>query len=126
MIFLPDINTLVALAWPAHPHHPAAERWFAQAKAFATCPITQLGFLRVSTIPMPGYARMSSAHAWLQALTTQTGHVFWKDDVEPLALANVAGPKHLTDRYLLALAGAHSGRLVTFDQAWEAEAMILR
>ncbi len=125
MIYLPDVNTLVALAWVAHPHHTKAERWFDQVEEFATCPLTQLGFLRVSTIPTPGYATMIDAHTWLQALTCRRGHTFWPDDLEPLALGNLSGPQQLTDRYLLALAGKHAGRLVTFDQRWKQVAEVL-
>ena len=29
MIALPDVNVLIALAWPNHVHHDAARSWFA-------------------------------------------------------------------------------------------------
>jgi predicted nucleic acid-binding protein len=52
-IDLPDVNVLVALFEPAHVHHALAHEWFAEAhhKAWATCPLTQSGFLRVVTSP---------------------------------------------------------------------------
>jgi predicted nucleic acid-binding protein len=52
-IDLPDVNVLVALFEPAHVHHALAHEWFAEArhKAWATCPLTQSGFLRVVTRP---------------------------------------------------------------------------
>ena len=46
-----DVNVLVALAWPNHVHHVAARAWFNDVgqKRFATCPVTQSGFVRVSS-----------------------------------------------------------------------------
>jgi toxin-antitoxin system PIN domain toxin len=51
MICLLDVNLLVALAWPNHVHHAAALGWFRrnQATGWATCPLTQSGFVRVSS-----------------------------------------------------------------------------
>jgi predicted nucleic acid-binding protein len=48
-------------------------------------------------------------------------HRFWPDDVSLTDSAifdhrQLLGPKQVTDRYLLALAVRHEGRLVTFDQ----------
>ena len=53
MIALPDINVLLALAWRNHAHHDAAHRWFARdgTAGWATCLLTQTGFLRLSLNP---------------------------------------------------------------------------
>ena len=53
MIALPDINVLLALAWSNHAHHDAAHRWFARdaTAGWATCLLTQTGFLRLSLNP---------------------------------------------------------------------------
>jgi predicted nucleic acid-binding protein len=51
MTFLLDVNVLLALAHAAHPAHERAEKWFSsqgQSVRFATCSITEIGFLRVS------------------------------------------------------------------------------
>jgi predicted nucleic acid-binding protein len=47
---LPDVNVLIALSWTNHPHHDAAHRWFAKDGhlGWATCLLTQSGFLRLS------------------------------------------------------------------------------
>ena len=50
MTYLLDVNVLVALFWPNHNHNKPAQAWFEGVKRFATCPITELGFLRVSSI----------------------------------------------------------------------------
>jgi hypothetical protein len=44
---------LLALAWPNHVHHREALARFEQkgAAAFRTCPITQTGFVRISSNP---------------------------------------------------------------------------
>lgn len=50
MIHLLDVSTLIALIWPSHVHHSQASTW-RQDKKLALCPITELGFIRVSTSP---------------------------------------------------------------------------
>jgi predicted nucleic acid-binding protein len=51
-----DINLLIALLWSHHEHHRVARRWFQDVRRFATCPLTQLGFVQVSSNPAIGYA----------------------------------------------------------------------
>lgn len=55
-------------------------------------------------------------------------HELWPDDVSVLDprlvdRTKIHGPQQLTDVYLLALAVAHSGRLVTFDRSIAIEAV---
>lgn len=47
--YLLDVNVLITLVDPAHVEHDAAHAWFGRAgkKAFATCPITENGLLRI-------------------------------------------------------------------------------
>ncbi|HYK37674.1 MAG TPA: hypothetical protein VEV40_17080, partial [Alloacidobacterium sp.] len=47
--FLLDINVLIALIDPAHVQHDRAHEWFASKgqKAWATCPLTENGVLRI-------------------------------------------------------------------------------
>ncbi len=54
MTYLLDINVLVALFDSAHVHHEAAHRWFASVgnASWATCPITENGFVRVVSNPV--------------------------------------------------------------------------
>ena len=53
MTALLDVNVLIALAWPNHVHHAAARAWFKerQEDGWATCPLTEAGFVRVSCNP---------------------------------------------------------------------------
>lgn len=52
-VYLLDANVLLALAWPNHLHHAAAHLWFAKnhKSGWATCPLTQLAFVRLSMQP---------------------------------------------------------------------------
>jgi hypothetical protein len=116
MIALPDVNVLIALAWKRHEHHTAARRWFGGVKHFATCPITELGFLRVSTLTEHALD-LSQARAVLQDILDFKPHTFLPGDVKPLAAPVLAaGPQQLTDAWLAALAMRHKARLATFDR----------
>jgi toxin-antitoxin system PIN domain toxin len=120
-----DVNMLVALSDPEHIHHSRAFAWWNehQDEGWASCPLTQNGFVRV--ISGAGYKkprRLADALAQLSGLVALPSHVFWLDD---LSLADPAvfdhghllGPNQITDAYLLALAVKNGGRLVTFDRS---------
>ena len=64
-----DVNILTALLWPAHEHHDAAHRWFrARARGrWATCPLTQLGFVRIVSNPAFSREALSPAAAMVCA-----------------------------------------------------------
>ena len=61
MIFLLDVNVLLAMKYRAHVHSARVDRWVSQLDAqhgrdraiFATCPITELGFVRVGSGKAP-------------------------------------------------------------------------
>jgi len=121
-----DVNVLVALAWPNHVHHAAATSWFRarHRSGWATCPVTESGFLRVSSNRrvIPTARTVGEALDVLRALRAQPGHSFWPDDVslataEEIDLARVAGYRQVTDAHLLCLAIRRQGRLATFDHA---------
>ena len=126
MVGLLDVNVLVALAWPNHIHHHAAHDWY-RAHAplgWATCPLTQSGFVRVSSNRqvIPEAATPHESLLLLRRIVAQPHHRFWIDDTS-LASSRFLAPERLqahhqvTDAHLLALALRHKGRLVTFDSA---------
>lgn len=132
MTFLLDVNVLIALIDPAHVAHEAAHRWFAEtgSSAWATCPITENGVLRiVSHARYPNSAGSPSAVApFLARLKTLAGHQFWNDDLslvgsEIIDMGQITTPAQVTDSYLLALAVAHHGQLATFDRRLSAKAV---
>jgi len=131
--FLLDINVLIALIDPAHVQHDKAHAWFRAKghRAWATCPITENGVLRIVGHPRyPNYPGSPAAVAdLLAALRELSGHAFWPDDVSLFDRGHVDSGRlldsaHLTDTYLLALAGAHEGQLATLDQRLVTDAVI--
>lgn len=124
-VHLLDVNLLIALAWPSHVHHELAQRWFAahSRAGWATCPLTQLGLVRISSNPaiiadavMPG-----EALALLERIVKLPGHQFWPDELSLYELATregfaLGGHRQLTDAYLLALAVSRGGKLATLDR----------
>lgn len=50
MKYLLDVNLLIAAVWTTHADHTKADAWIT-GKQLALCPITELGFLRISTHP---------------------------------------------------------------------------
>lgn len=120
-----DVNVLLALFDADHSLHAAAMSWFDDnGKAgWATCPITQNGCIRVmSQASYPNQAPIDVVATRLREATGHALHEFWPDSVslldgEGVDTKRIHGPRQLTDIYLLALAVAHGGRLVTFDKA---------
>lgn len=125
MTFLLDLNLLLALAWPSHVHHDIAHAWFQReaAPGWATCPVTQLGFIRLSSNPAFTSDAVSpnEALSLLGSIVASEGHEFWPDDVDCASAAFAAGMRmtvhrQVTDAYLLSLARAHAGCLATLDR----------
>ncbi|MCG5479045.1 TA system VapC family ribonuclease toxin [Sinorhizobium alkalisoli] len=125
MTFLLDVNVLIALIDPGHVAHDDAHHWFASTgrNAWATCPITENGVVRI--VGNPKYPNFPGSPALVMEivgkLRSLPGHCFWPDDVSLVGSGNVASAKILTsaqvtDTYLLALAKVHGGQLATFDR----------
>ena len=115
MSHLLDVNFLLACAWKSHAAHAQASAWLARQKTFATCPISQLGFMRVSL--SPGYrATYADALAALEEITGRAGAEFVADDAAPAKLPAVTSHADITDAYLVTLAKAHKLRLATLDE----------
>lgn len=125
MIALLDINVLLALLDASHVHHERARSWMMsrQEQGWASCPLTQNGFIRIITQPSyPGHTSVDAAISQLAAATTEVFHHFWSDDISLLDASvfdrsRIHGPKQITDAYLLALATAKGGCLVALDRS---------
>jgi hypothetical protein len=120
-----DANVLIALFDPDHSHSKQAHAWFSDVGhlAWATCPVTQNAMVRIMSHPRYGNGPLP-ADALIRQLDqaiSQAGHHFWPDAIS-LTDQTVFNPARalisgaLTDVYLLGLAVANRGRLVTFDQ----------
>jgi hypothetical protein len=128
-VWLLDVNVLIAWLWPAHETHKAASSWMHnhRQELWATCPVTELGFLRIVTNP----SFSPHAPAWAEAiriLRKHTGdssrHCFWPDSLTSSELdmclgTRIKGSSQITGAYLLALAMHRKGILVTFDYRME-------
>lgn len=116
-----DTNVLLALAWPNHQHHEAAHHWFtAHAKrGWATCAVTQLGFIRLSSNPAYTANAVSpqEAAALLQQWTRLKGHHFWTSPSadDSAIYARTLGHQQVNDAWLVEVARRNSGRLITLD-----------
>jgi len=124
---------LVALFDPMHIHHEAAHEWFGhnRSRGWATCPLTENGFVRVVSNPQyPGQGTsLRDAVARLAEIRRSADHFFWQDSVsvceaDHFQATYIQGHRQLTDVYLLGLAVANRGRLVTFDRNVSSRAVV--
>ena len=121
MIYLLDVNALVALGFINHEFHHRVARWV-QAKTspqLASCSITELGFLRVlSQAPAYGFT-VSQVRSLLLRLkelpTCPLAFIADGHDVSHLP-SWVKGPKQITDGHLSDLAKANGALLATLDE----------
>ena len=119
-----DVNVLIALLDPQSATHTAANDFLRANRTvgWASCPLTENACLRLLTNPRH-HAPVSPAVVLARLEATKRGgnHTFWPDDVSITDAAGfdwdrLEGHQQVTDIYLLALAVAHGGRLVTFNQ----------
>jgi len=113
MKHLLDVNTLIALIWPTHVHHAKASAW-RSGKNVVLCPISELGFVRVSTSPAFN-ASMADARQALSDFIRDENPEFIAADSRALDGEVPATSGKTTDFYLANLAAAHGMKLVTFD-----------
>jgi hypothetical protein len=121
-----DVNVVIALLDPDHVFHESAHAWWAENRAggWAGCPITENGVVRIMS--NPGYSQAirftpGDLISQLGEFASSSDHEFWADDLSLLDSElfdhrRIHGSRQLRDIYLLALAVAHGGRLVTFDR----------
>jgi hypothetical protein len=118
-----DLNVLIALAWPQHVHHARAGAWFTSRQgAWLTTPLTEAGFVRLSTNPAVVTQRISMPTALeaLAAMRGVPGHAFLPDDstlaAPTISLEAVATSRQVTDAHLVNLAAASGALLATLDR----------
>jgi toxin-antitoxin system PIN domain toxin len=120
-----DVNVLIALFDDGHVHHEIAHDWFADhhTTGWATCPLTENGFLRIVTNPRgPVQDSRATVLTSLNALCGSEHHEFWPDAVS-LRDDTLFDPQvhvsylQLADVYLLGLATRMGGVLATFDSS---------
>jgi toxin-antitoxin system PIN domain toxin len=119
-----DVNVPIALLDAAHVHHRLATAWLGRniRHGWASCPITQLGCMRIMSQPTyPNRQPAAQVAERLRMAAADPHHGFRAADIDALAARSVdwsrmLGSRQATDSYLLALAVAKGGRFVTFDR----------
>src|SRR5215468_10202098 len=77
-LLLLDVNVLLAIAWPNHQFHAAALDRLEAKQRWATCALTQLGFIRLSSnaaVVSPARSP-SEAAALLAGIVADKKHVY--------------------------------------------------
>ena len=111
--YLLDVNMLIAAIWVNHPDHKKADAWLSGKQVF-TCPLSELGFLRVSTNPKALKAEMRSARQLLEAFLQQHRTGMVPDDL-PALKSHPQKSEQMTDQYLAELAVNKGMKLATLD-----------
>ncbi len=129
MRVLLDVNVLVALLDPQSATHVVANDFLRanRTAGWPSCPLTENACLRLLTnpryhAPVPPTVML----ARLEEIKRGGNHAFWSDDLSitdasAFDWSRLQGHQQITDVYLLALAVAHGGRLVTFDRSIRSE-----
>jgi predicted nucleic acid-binding protein len=122
--WLLDVNVLPGCGWKSHLDHPALLGWLLQVNDWATCPLTESGFMRIS-MTTAYQATFGDARKSLAMLRALRGHQFLTDDVDAALLPVLASYKDTTDAHLVTLAKRHGLKLATLDgsmlaQPWAA------
>jgi hypothetical protein len=109
-----DVNVLLGCGWKSHADHESLMRWLLQSNEWATCPLTESGFLRIS-MTAAYQADFEDARKTLSTLRALPGHRFLTDDVSVASLPVLSSYKETTDAHLVTLAKRHGLKLATLD-----------
>lgn len=122
-----DVNVLCALMHEGHVHHRRVTKWFNETPRlqWALCPLTEAGFVRVSTNPQNQAMNITfeDAAEMLASLERHPGYHFWPISetwnklTAPFA-GRIFGYKQVNDALLLGLAMQRKGVVVTMDSAF--------
>jgi toxin-antitoxin system PIN domain toxin len=122
-----DVNVWLASSWRNHESHDRVSAWIGEASdSLGLCRITQMGFLRLSTLPaIAGADTLTRRAAWLafDQLRAQP-NVVWlaepdglEDVWRAISAGEVQSHKLWTDDYLAAFAQTAGLTLVTLDRS---------
>ena len=113
MKYLLDVNALLAAILAIHSRHQAADTWL-RRKSLATCPLSELGFLRISTNPKAYNLSMAIARQALEAFVKAHKVEFVPADL-PAIESGAHQSEAVTDSYLAELAARRGMKLATLD-----------
>lgn len=125
MKYLLDVNALIAVGNDKHEHRQRVDFWMGSIRRrarestwFATCAITELGFVRIATTKTCARfaGDIETARMLLRRTKLEWPFVFLGDELGAEALpAWVTKSKQTTDGHLLELARSHQAQLATLD-----------
>jgi predicted nucleic acid-binding protein len=114
MSYLLDVSVLVALIFKNHTHHAVARHWLFGKKA-VLCPLSELGFIRVSMSPAHN-ATMAEARKALSDFYSDEKAEFIAAGISALDGEPAPSAGKSTDWYLANLAKHHGLKWATLDQ----------
>ena len=124
MTYLLDVNVLLAAIWDEHPNHQRAFEWI-KDKNLAVCPISELGFIRISTNAKSSFnAPMEKARELLKRFLSERNSARIPDNL-PALESNPQKSDEVTDSYLAELAARHEMKLATMDDGINHPAAVL-
>lgn len=115
MTFLLDVSSLLAWLWRDHEFHRRVMSW-QTGKSIAICPVTELGFLRISTQPIFG-ATVKDARQMLSQWHRTAKPIHVPCDLPALEGAPPPVSGKTTDFYLASLAEKHGMKWATLDES---------
>jgi predicted nucleic acid-binding protein len=118
MKYLLDVNALIALGLEFHTLHLRVARWIESepASSYLTCPITELGFVRViAQVSAYGTDVQAAKMLLLRIRNNKTKHIEFVLDGEEIATlpAWAKTPAQTTDGHLVQLAKSNGAVLAT-------------
>ena len=119
-----DVNALIALGWEGHERHREVVTWFRRngRSGWATCALTQAGFVRVLSQPaLATGATVAELALALERNLSHPGHRlvaldFDFTEVLTCCTGGVVGHRQVTDAYLLTAAIRKGMKLLTLDR----------
>jgi predicted nucleic acid-binding protein len=120
MIYLLDVNALVALGVLEHEFHERVSNWISMSGgALATCSITELGFVRVLSQTLQYGFSVSQARSLLVRMKrSEVWNLEFLSDENDISVLPewVRAPGQVTDGHLLKLAKTKGAGLATLDR----------
>jgi len=121
MMYLLDVNALVALGFINHEFHARVAAWVRSSTApqLASCSITELGFVRVlAQAAAYGFTVAQSRTLLLRLKQVRPSRLTFVSDTHDVSHlpAWVKMPKQITDGHLSNLATANGAILATLDE----------
>lgn len=112
--WLLNVNVLLGCGWKSHAENVLLLGWLLQANDWATCPLTESGFMRIS-MTTAYQANFVDARKSLGTLRALRGHRFLTDDVQVSSWPVLSSYRDTTDAHLVTLAKHHGLKLATLD-----------